>query len=549
MIKQTLALVCALVMAVATSFGAGAKFAPNQLVKKVYDTKGSPEQMCRNTEKIDITKLGIADQLALTQIRSACKGDPKKMIWSFAALTPTMREELEKRYPGITEWYLNSAYQKKIDLRVFEKEPAQGIRLADLEQFMGGAGKQPIEPTNSVELIKFLTLRMQYELYKSENLQIQGDYAKIVQLFNSLNEDTKQIIRDMGYFNTWQAQQNLIEIKQTHGTYVVSGVKPIQVSAFPRCPEGKNIPVDNEPGALPDSYGIILKGLEGGDLSFISAAKAKKLNTWGNSYNDVVRQLVFLHLATLGETQVQRNSMKISLVQQWDNLVNNQGEKYLISLGFDRKILEQAQAYYSCILGLQEIVPGGGPIAALPPDPYQAPVQPATPATRTEEYRSVYNAYSLDSAVRHFLVEEINNREDELAGTCLTAKALNDSTYEVILDKCDHSKEVFDVKKTTHEGMGKFFKYCSNLVVHEIERGATIVPLTYSVVIVGTADTIPYQSNQDLALKRAEYIEANLGFRTKTATSVSLEPITGLPAGQRYAALRFILSRTRTSSN
>lgn len=517
-------------------------------VEKIYNSNTSPAEKLKKITAIK--EFTIDERFAVDRIlyEAGKNSAVQKTIYRYEALPMEMRSQLEVQFPGMQQWISQIAEKENKTIFLFDKDLANPITFKDFTLFEENKIQ---EPQKSIDLIRYLTKKNQYEIFLSQNLSVGPSYDRIVNLFSSLDEDEKQILHDEGFFAFWAGQQEIVTHKQKNKNCLCGG-KPVVFTAFPMCTEKKQFPAFSD-HVVPDKFAVALQRLQAGDLTIIEKMKIEKLNTWGSVYQDIVKQLSFLQLAVLDEVIVDR-TMKISLVSMYDDLQKKGSSKYVENLGLDRFALQQLEAYYACVLGMLRV--SSGQDRTLKTTETTHPMQWSQPgdiATVQKieslpflEYRKkIYTAYTLDSAVRFFLIQEIENREEELAGTCLETKALNDSTYEIVLKSCDSTNRIFAVKQTVNQVIGNFFRLCSNIVISELERDPDDKK-QYSVIVIATADDIPYKYNDLLATKRAEFVRKNLGKKTATAESVTLEPVTGLPKGMRFAGLRFILKKPQT---
>jgi hypothetical protein len=127
------------------------------------------------------------------------------------------------------------------------------------------------------------------------------------------------------------------------------------------------------------------------------------------------------------------------------------------------------------------------------------------------------------------------------------AKAVNDSTYEVILNGCDNTKQVFPIAKFEVPGIADFFNYCSNKIARELASIPSDLVKGYDVTVTGTADQLSYTDNEGLARNRANYIIQHLGRNVK-AEKITPAIEIDLPVGKRFVSLKFTLKSIHTGT-
>ncbi len=518
---------CFLIALVATLFFTN--FLTAQQVRTIWNSKKSAED--KYVAIKDMKKISLVDAFAIAKIKFEAKKDIPGIIIPlrrYEGLLPSQKKGLEKTFPGIGGWYENLASERHIELFSFTSEITPEITLGDLEDKTG------LPPATAIDRINYYTIRIQQELFASENMQIEGYVTSVLKLYQSLNKSDQDSLVAWGYTTLWQQQKLCYAQKQATKNCVCGG-KMAKLPEILTC-ESKQLDITETNGATFDEPTDILSKLTSGDLSQVKKAKSLKLDIWGNVNQNIQKELVFLHLAALGETRVPEGS-SINLIFLWNKSEQTKSNDYLKQIGLDSTRLDNLQKYYVCILGARDISnkkKRESPEATTTQEELPVPVKIVP--------RMSYTAKNLATAVTTNLYNELQDRES-LDGTCLQAKAINDSTYEVILNGCDSTKQVFPIKKFEVPEIADFFNYCSNKIAREL---ATIPPSLvngYSIIVTGTADKLSYSDNQGLAQNRADYIVKHLGKnvqaqKIETATEIDLE------VGRRYVALTFILKRT-----
>lgn len=466
----------------------------------------------------------------------------QKTIWRYESLGPAMKAKLEEVFPGIGAWYEQTAQEKHIELFTFTTDIGKGITIDEME-----LTTKAVPPLTVAGQIHYYTVKIQAELFYAENVRIQTYYDKITHLYNSLNQSEKDSLIAKKYPALWKEQVTCYYHKQDMRTCTCGGKKQT-IGEFPECTATKELVLHPESvEAAPATK--VLVALNAGNTDIFKEANTQRLNVWGNVTSDIVKELCFLQLATLGETPM-NDQMKINLLDLWDAGEKFQSNEYLKNLGITRDMVVSLESYYSCVLGLTKVT-------ARPRSAITQSTQPTEKTLARDTVAAIpkpryakkvsYTAYSLDKAVTQNLEVELSNRR-ALKGTCLSARAINDTTYEVMLNGCDTSHQIFPVGQFEIPAIADFFYYCSNVVSEELSDISAQMPMHFSIVVTGTADVLPYAKNEDLALNRAQYIKDNLGDKaTNTAQEITTTGKTGLPAGKRYVSLTFILKTKKTT--
>jgi hypothetical protein len=551
--KYIITAVCSLVFAM-SSFSQAA-------LSKIYSSNNSNERKLEMAEKVK--NLHIIDHFAMVRIkydaqhvnRNSKKGDfpeLKKALYEYESLLPGQRDELEAAFPNIGKWYESMALGEGIHLFYFPDSIKFSIPFKDMETISGANGNTAVKERALIDLIK-----IQRELFNSNNLVIEGLVEEAKHMFLALNSDEQDRLSEAGYKQLLAEQLRCYYHKQREKNCICGGSTQ-EITEFPDCSSGKNIQLLTPKNVEADESTEILISLNNlGDFSSAENAEKKGFFTWANVNGDIVKELIFLECATLGKIKVIEH-VKINLLDLWDKGESTGSNNYLIKLGFTRDIVSDLQNYYSCVLRLERVAK----------EKYAAPPSESKPVSPTPKRnlsgtsveiikmprKEAYSAYKLDEAVSAFLKEEIANREEELAGTCLDARALNDSTYVVILNRCDSSDQVFAIMESENEAIGKYFRYCSNIVATEIKRAAEVQPLIYTILVTGTADQLKYSKNQELAEARAQFVIEHLGEKVKDAQIAGLADILppkgeiDLPVGMRFVSLTFTLTTIKPSN-
>lgn len=466
----------------------------------------------------------------------------QKTIWRYEALGPAMKSKLEEVFPGIGAWYEQTALEKHIELYSFTIDIGKGITIDEME-----LTAKAVPPSTVLGQIHYYTVKIQAELFYAENVRIQTYYDKILHLYNSLNQSERDSLIAKKYPALWKEQVTCYYHKQDMRTCTCGGKKQT-ISEFPECAATKELVLHPESvEAAPATK--VLVALNAGNTDIIKEANAQRLNVWGNVTSDIVKELCFLQLATLGEAPM-NDQMKINLLDLWDAGEKFQSNGYLKDLGLTRDIIVSLESYYSCVLGLTKVT--AHPRAAAPLATKELPAAQICDTVVTKPKpryakKVSYTAYSLEKAVTQNLEVELSNRRG-LKGTCLSARAINDTTYEVLLNGCDTSRQIFPIGKFEIPEIADFFFYCSNVVSEELSDISAQMPMHFDIIVTGTADILPYAKNEDLAAHRANYIKDNLGDKAvRTAQEITTVGKTGLPAGKRYVSLTFILKTKKTT--
>ncbi len=499
-----------------------------QQVRTIWNSKKSNED--RYTAVSKIKNASIPEEFAIAKIKFEAGKNPaiKNSIWKWEALLPSQKTSIEKTFPGITAWYQNLASERKITVFAFTQDITPNISFEDLKD----AGSLP---TTTIDQIRYYTLRVQQELFNSENVRIEDFVSRNIRLYQSLNHSDQDSLTLWGYQKLWNEQADCYEHKQQSKTCTCGG-KLSQLLKLDSC-GSKQLDLGNSKDF--DESTQILSALTSGDLSYIKTAKQKQLDIWGNVNSTIQKELVFLHLATLGETKIPDGS-SVNLLFLWKKAEQTNSNEYLKRIGLSEDTIEAIQAYYSCILKAREVSKAkhrnekSEEQATVIEEEVKQPVKVAQ--------RTSYTAKNLDKAVTENLYLELRDRED-LEGTCLKTNIVNDSTYELILDGCtDSSRQVFPIGKYEVPAIATFFNYCSNKIARELSYIPTNLVGGYDLLVTGTADSIPFADNKKLATDRGQYIADRLGKEVK-AKSITVVPKIDLPVGRRYVALTFILRR------
>jgi hypothetical protein len=514
----------------------GAAITNAQNVRAIYLSKKDASGKYAALQKIG--SISEQEKFAAEKITFEASKNPtiQKQIWKYEALCPNMKVKLEEVFPGIGVWYEQTAAEKHITLFTFATDIGKGITIDEIEMNV-----KAVPPTNVLGQIHYYTVKIQGELFYSENVRIQSHYEHIMRLYNSLNKWDQDSLQAKGYTAFWQEQISCYYHKQDMRTCTCGGKKQI-ISEFPNCTATKELVLHPE-FVEPAPATKVLVALNAGNTDIFKEANAQRLNVWGNVTSDIVKELCFLQLATLGEAPM-NIQMKINLLDLWDAGEKFQSNGYLKDLGLTKETIVNLESYYACVLGLTKVV--ARPKSVITSET-QSSDTGAIQAKPRYGKKVSYTAYSLDKAVTQNLEVELSNRRG-LKGTCLSARAINDTTYEVLLNGCDTSHQIFPIGKFEIPAIADFFYYCSNVISEELSDISAQMPMRFDIIVTGTADVLPYAKNEDLALNRANYIKNNLGDKaTRTAQEIITVSKTGLPTGKRYVSLTFILKTKKTT--
>jgi hypothetical protein len=163
-------------------------------------------------------------------------------------------------------------------------------------------------------------------LFAAENMQIAGLSSSLIKLYQSLNKSEQDSLEAAGYPALWKEQQQCYQHKQNMKTCTCGG-KMAKLPELPTC-NSKQLTISETKGLTFDEPTQILARLTDGDLSYVKKAKSLRLDIWGNVSQNIQKQLVFLHLAALGETRVPEGS-HINLIFLWDVAEKSQSNEYL----------------------------------------------------------------------------------------------------------------------------------------------------------------------------------------------------------------------------
>ncbi|MEI8223499.1 MAG: hypothetical protein WCG20_00045 [bacterium] len=513
-----------------------------QNVRAIYLSKKDASGKYAALQKLG--SISAQEKFAAEKITFEAGKNPtiQKQIWKYEALCPNMKKKLEEVFPGIGAWYEQTAAEKHISLFSFTTDIGKGITIDEIEMNV-----KAVPPTNVLGQIYYYTVKIQGELFYSENVRIQDHYEHIMRLYNSLNTWDQDSLKAQGYMALWQEQVNCYYHKQDMRTCTCGGKKQT-ISEFPNCTATKELILHPESvEAAPATK--VLVALNAGNTDIFKEANAQRLNVWGNVNADIVKELCFLQLATLGEAPM-NIQMKINLLDLWDAGEKFQSNGYLKDLGLTKGTIANLESYYSCVLGLTKVVArpkSVAPQSVIPTEKLQSSDTVVVQPKPRYGKKVSYTAYSLEKAVSRNLEVELSNRK-ELRGTCLSARAINDTTYEVLLNGCDTTQQLFPVGEFEIPTIANFFYYCSNVVSEELSDISAQMPMRFSIIVTGTADVLPYAKNEDLALNRATYISTRLGDKAlATAQEVTTVAKTGLPVGKRYVSLTFVLRTKKTT--
>lgn len=329
----------------------------------------------------------------------------------------------------------------------------------------------------------------------------------------------------MGFPNFWQEQIRLYYHKFKNKPWACTcGTEPSEFPSLPNCGVKSLTLKDNAPDINKATSFLI--SLTNGNLSPLEEAmRDPSLTSYSGSKDDIVSQLVYLHVASINNTKL-NSSMKITLVSLWEKNEANGSNDYNKRIGLTKEMLAGLESYYTCLLGIKSVNPNlsekpvivkkdstGIIKPVIKPILADQPTGPGRAQPRVSKFiAAVQNAsdvYQIRDDLDKAVQNEIINRED--TNMCAETIAVDDTTLRLELKHCGNGKGVFKVLEVETELVGDFFNYCTNVLADLLVDYRHQAGGKYEVTIIGTADRLKYKDNQGLAIQRAEFVKANLG--------------------------------------
>ncbi len=457
----TTLIVCLCIIALSTLplIGAAQKeSAAAKELKKIWISNESVGSKAEAVKKLNlrVTTIPLPEGYALTllvfQAEQNKDAQMRAMIKHLETLSPGMKKELDTQYPGIIAQYEGFALSKQLNLFQFSAELSTPITLKEIE---AGIEKGGTEPSNYMARMRFYTISMHRELYDSKNIVILPTWKKIMSLWNSLTQEQKELLDKSGYPYFWKEQNSLYNHKFSNKDWACTC--GTETASFPNLTDCgvKRLPVTTEKNL--DKSTLLLNSLTQGNLEVVEVAlQDPTVATYSGCKDNIVQQLVFLHLATLNSRMI-NPSMKIGLVQLWNKGHINGSNSYFERIGLNEQIIVDLENYYRCILKIESVTAIQQKSAVVEKDAASIPVpvvketlkpQPAKSVSgrtitvqKFERIHPQMHITELRDAWDGAVQNEIANRQNLFL--CAETRVVNDSTIELDLRGCGNGTGTF----------------------------------------------------------------------------------------------------------